>query len=283
MKLSKAFGLATFHIACLSLVALGLLLGGVSCAHQERVPQSSCTIKIAPGNYLFVAGHEFHGEVACTWQEGDTLCIEGIPVLPPRPTPFVLSEERSKELYAAIPYVQDLVKSGMSWQEAAHQYSEKVDAMARSVPRAYQNALEATGSKEAARQKALASLDRSLLDPSVEPEANAQELVVKLAGCPSKMHLGFGHDRAGDATHGAAWRLTNARASSEVSSLAQSLGREGVPVVVVLLPGDDRLYGKDAQKALAQIEQAAKGQPAPGLLSEEQIQLILSAEQGRAK
>ncbi len=271
-------------VACFFLVTLGLLLGGVSCADKETALQSPCTIKIAPGNYLFVAGHEFHGEVVCTWAAGDTLRIEGIPVLPRRIPPFTLSETRLEEIYGKVPYVLDLVQKGTTWHEAVDQYHQETRKVELTARRVYWRVRETSGSGKLASQAVLDSLDRSLIDPSVEPTAGYSEISFKWAGLPGTGSFLFGSTPPPpDSLRGRPWTLTEKRASEFLSTLAMDLGNDPGPVMIVLAPGGLTLVGKAVEKALSQIEAAEKGESAKGPLHDKEMEAIIAVRRGEAK
>jgi hypothetical protein len=266
------------------------------------------TLEIAPGNYLFVDGHEFHGEVVCTWEAGDSVRIEGIPVLPSRPAPrrerseselmekygddaFMLERVgegmtwsgalREKELwksYRSNPYISGRVDEGMTWDEAVGEYFRRLEETGDLANRAYWKVLEATGSKERAAAAALDSLDRTLLDPTFEPEVATTGMALRFVG-QEELKMAFTYKPPWEMpTLEELQRVTPKKAQGLARSLALTLGRqEGTWMKVISSQvGKMTFAGRAVSKALKQIEEGEKGRLTTGPLPERELKLILS-------
>jgi hypothetical protein len=297
-------------LVVLVVVVLGmmvLVLRG-RCDEDEDVVEFPHTIEIAPGNYLFVDGHEFHGEVVCTWEPGDSVRIEGIPVLPSRPMPrkepseaelmgkygddaFMLERVdggmtwkealREKELWKSYrwnPYISERVDEGMTWDEAVGEYFRRMEETGDLANRAYWKVLEATGSKEKAAAAALDSLDRTVLDPSFEPRVATTGMALRFVG-QEELQMAF--------TYKPPWemptleelrKVTPKKARGLARSVARTLGRpKGTWMKVISSQvGEMTFAGRAVSKALKQIEEGEKGRLTTGPLPERELKLILS-------
>jgi hypothetical protein len=305
----RRVGLVVLVVVVLGMVVI--VLRG-RCDEGEDVVEFPYTVEIAPGNYLFVDGHEFHGEVVCTWEPGDSVRIEGIPVLPSRPVPrrerseaelmekygddaFMLEcigrgmtwkeALREKELrrrHSGVPFVEKEVDKGATWHEAVNAYNREVDKVIDGVDMAYWEALVAGGSKTEAMQAALDSLDRSLLDPAAEVKASESGMSIQFEGRPGRISFFFPDKPPWEMpTLEELQRVTPKKAQGLARSLARTMkGYTGTWMVVISSQvGEMTFAGRAVSKALKQIEEGEKGRLTTGPLPERELKLILSVRE----
>jgi hypothetical protein len=243
------------------------------------------TLRIGAANYLFVGGHEFHGEVVCTWAEGDTLRIEGIPALPERLPPAAASESGdSNEVYGDVPYVRRLVSEGSTWNEAVDKYNHQRDEVDKTIWRVYWGARRQSGSRDVAAKAALDSLDRSLIDPSVEPTAGKSGIRLKWMGLPWTGEIGFGDGPPPtDSSVATPKGVSEKMARGFVQQLSAELGMRGPLMVEVLGSGQIILSGAHVQEALSQIRAALNGEATSGPLGDRELKAIVDARRGGAR
>ncbi len=179
------------------LTLLGLILMAVpspaqargSCpVRKERAPivvEFPYLLRIAEGSVLVVHGHDFRDSVWITWEYGDSMRVEGLPVVPPPAVPRkILSEGAYASIYGKVPYVRNLVDSGATWREAYQAWSEERGRIKRSMVRLYNEVIDSTRSREAAIQAVKTAIDRSLLEPGARIEVTSQYLEVTWQGVP---------------------------------------------------------------------------------------------------
>jgi hypothetical protein len=269
-------------LACL-FVSAALLL--VRCGgDRSQSAEFRYTLTIAPGNYLFVYGHEFHGDVACTLEPGDSLRIGGLPVLPRRPEVAIeISEERMREVYGQVPFMQERVRQGDSWHQAYDAYDRRETEMVQSADRAYRGEMGRTGSPELAGKAALDSLDRSLLDPTSEPEVIRGTLRVKMQGLAFWTSFPLGIKPSSTPPAKQPEVVTPEKAMGFLRKISITLGPEaGSGWMEVLTGGDTILAGASVPKALKQIEEGEKGNLTTGPLNRKELEGILAVRRGAA-
>jgi hypothetical protein len=243
------------------LISVGLALVACGEGGQHGRAGLQYTLTIAPGNYLFIYGHEFHGDVACTLEPGDSLRIGGLPVLPRRADPPpVLSEEEIREVFDDVPFIQERVQQGETWARASEAYYERVAQMRESAKGVYSRELARTGSRELAMEAALDSLDRSLLDPTFELEVSGSQIKLRLEG----LVVPRSYDLAAPASSAPAAKSPRVATVPEAMEFLEGIsGRLGgdltAAVMEVLMGGDTRLVGAAVARALKQIEEGEKG------------------------
>jgi hypothetical protein len=289
-------------VLVVSVIGLVVLRG--RCDDSKGLVEFPYVVRIAPQNVLFVDGHEFHGEVVCTWEPGDSLRIEGIPVLPRRvvrgePTedelrqefgriPFVLEcvdggmswgeavrENKLRQQYSGNRFIVERVSEGMSWDESVDEYYAGIEETGDSANRAYWKVLEATGSKEMAAQAALDSLDRRLLDPSFEPRVSTGGMVMRFLG-QQEYSMAFTDKPPWEIpTLEEIQRVTHEKASDFMRRVARHVGETRTACLEIPTAGRTA-FGRDVvRRASRQIEEAEKGNMVEGPLPEEELKLIL--------
>jgi hypothetical protein len=301
----RRVGLVVLVVVVLGVV---IVLRG-RCDEGEDVVEFPYTVEIAPGNYLFVDGHEFHGEVVCTWEAGDSVRIEGIPVLPSRPVPrrerseselmekygddaFMLERVgegmmwkealREKELmqrYRGVPFVEKEVDKGATWHEAVNAYNREVDKVIDGVDMAYWEALVAGGSKTEAMQAALDSLDRSLLDPAAEVKASESGMSIQFEGRPGRISFFFPDKPPWEMpTLEELQRVTPKKASYIIRSISSCTSQTRTACMqLVSRTAHISLYGGSVTKAVKQIAESKGGTISDGPIPEREMKRILSA------
>jgi hypothetical protein len=182
-----ASGLAIFWLILIAVPSPAEAPG--SCPVRNKRPpivvEFPYLLRIAEGSVLVVHGHDFRDSVWITWENGDSMRVEGLPVVPPPPVPRkVLSEGAYASLYGKVPYVRSLVDSGATWREAYQVWSEKRKEIERSMVRLYNQIIDSTGSHEAAVRAVDAAIDRSLLEPGARIEVTSRYLEVTWQGRP---------------------------------------------------------------------------------------------------
>jgi len=266
------------------LVSVGLLL--VACGADRHAGAGfEYTLTIGPGNYLFIYGHEFHGDVICTLEPGDSLRIGGLPVLPRRlQQPKEISDDDVRAVFGKVPFMQERVREGETWQRAYYAYERRQVEMEQSANRAYLREMGRTGSRELAEKAALDSLDRSLLDPMSKPEVARGMLTVKLQGLGFRQSVPLGIEPDSTPQVKRPKVATPAKAREFLEQLSRSVGPEaGSGWMEVLTNGDLILAGKSVPKALKQIEEGEKGNITTGPLNPHELEGILAARRGGAK
>jgi hypothetical protein len=264
---------------------IGILVLRGRCDDGKELVEFPYVIKIAPKNILFVDGHEFHGEVLCTWEPGDSLRIEGIPVLPRRPPPIPGQPKRTEEdfrrQYGEVPVVLELVEAGATWREAAKAYSRRIEKFVDDAKRAYWKVLEATGSEELAVQAVLDSVDRTLLDPSEEPRVFPSGMGFRLQGRRGGYSVAFGEKPPWEMpTLEEIQKVTHEKASEYTRGVARHLGNTRTACLEVPAAGLTVLGRGVVKRALRQIEEAEKGNMVDGPLPERELKLILMVREG---
>jgi hypothetical protein len=222
--------------------------GGVG---QPDVPQSP-TDCVFPMNVRVAAVHSVVFKtradslvltgttVTFDWNEGDSLRLNGIPILPGRPALEPrFPESTYRRLYGRVPFVLAKVDSGMTWQEAAEAYSHDLDALTLRCWNLYLDLVARTGDRATAARLVRDALQTSpLVDPSsvdvTEPidSHHFHVLHYSLIGQDAKYQLGF--DRSG---MGAAHPLTQEYVCSLVSDWAAAMASSSVPSRIVLSAG----------------------------------------------
>jgi len=240
------------------------------------------TLTIAPGNYLFIYGHEFHGDVVCALEPGDSVRVGGLPVYPRRlPPPRVFSEEELREVFDKVPFILDRVREGQTWNQASEAYWQRVGAMEQSAERAYRREVGSTGSHDRGVKAALDSLDWSLLDST---KVNGREITLWKKGLlgSSSFHVTAAPPARPSVKQPQVATPQKAREILQHLSRTVGPGARGVSMEV-LTHGDTILAGGAVAEALTQIEEAQSGNPASGPLSAYELEGILVAKRGVAK
>lgn len=269
--------------ACVAIALLGLYPSIQGCSGEGEETEFPYSMTIAPGNVLFVQGHEYHGEVWVTWEPGDSVRIDGYAVLPtPKSPPKQLSDSILARTYGNVPSVDSLVEKGATWHEAVNQYESRVTAFFRNAHRVYDNVFEVTGSKSKATQAVLDSMDTDLLDPGHETRYADGTIIVKWEGLPCEAVLYLHNDylSSKEPVHPSR-RFDESEVQAFVKSVAMRLeGRAGGVWMDVFSSGHTTLGGREVKKALNQIENAEQGEPCEGPMPERDVDLIVRVKAG---
>jgi len=265
------------------LVSAALLL--VTCGgDRSQGAEFRYTLTIAPGNYLFIYGHKFEGDVVCTLEPGDSVRIGGLPVYPRRPAPpRVFSEEEVREAFGEVTFVQDRVREGETWRQASQAHSQRLLEMERSASRVYSRELGRTGSRALAVRAAVDSLDRSLLDPAFEVRVNGSIIEYRAQGLHGWYHLDLGRKAPSPPPIRQPRVATSKKAKEICVGLSDRLGGTGGVWMDVLTDDETILAGEAVARALRQIEEAEKGNPASGPLSSKELNGILAVRRRLTK
>ena len=266
------------------LLCAAVLLPGCG-GDRNQSEEVRYTLTIAPGNYLFIYGHEFHGDVVCTLQPGDSLRIGGLPVLPRRlPPPRVFSDTELREAFGRVPFVQQRLRDGDTWTEASETYWQRVMEMDRSAERVYRREVGRSVSREFAAKAALDSLDRSLVDPAVKPEVTGGEITLSLEGLYGPHHIELGRAPSSAPTTKQPEAVAPEKTMKLLEGISGRLGGGPKGVWMVVMTHSDRiLSGAEVARALNQLEAEARGDSASGPLSPYELQGILAVRRGAAK
>jgi hypothetical protein len=266
----------TFIVCLLAVFAQLAAAGGVPESESLEFPY---LLRIAPGNVLFVYGHEFRGDVVISWDPADSLRIGGLPVHPrPALPPAVLPEERLAEVFGDVPFVADMVQEGSTWNDAVLAWDREAARIRNKIYRTYRTVLDSTGSRKAAEAAVLQNLDRSLFEPGIEPKFGVNDVKIKWAGLSYcyvglEAPIGSGSER----------RFTpKEKGLGYIRNLIKSLdGRRGRGWLwVVNRSGDTALTGAVYEEALRQIEEAEKGNLIEGPLDEDEVREIIDKKEG---
>jgi len=241
-------------------------------------------LKMAPGNVLVVHGHDFTGEVWLTYTPGDSLRVEGLPIypLPPDP-PRVFSEMQLAKAYGKVDYVQDLVDSGYTWHQATDAYNQKVNAAIGAMLDLYESVLDSTGDTKQAETAVVDSFDRSLLEPGTEPFVSSSSIIVKWQGSMTE-HISLKHIRErGREPRSFPW--AKAKTEEDIAEVkARTLihwldGTMGDNLFVLKSPRGTCIFGgDDARRAMAQIEEAKRGNVMEGLVDETELRRVIGVQ-----
>ena len=168
------------------LVLAGIVIGGgdrCGVVDFETEIEFPYRFRMVPNHVLIVHGRHIEGEVELDWERGDSLRINGIAVIPFPPSKRrEFSEEELRRVYGEVPFVLELVEAGSTWTKAVEEYLHEVDRTISRLERRYWAVRDSTGSHGKAMEAALEALDRSLLDPAVEPRSTGNGILLKWAG-----------------------------------------------------------------------------------------------------
>lgn len=268
-----------------------LAAGAVTTLALDDSPDSTSSLefphrlRIAPGNVLFVHGHEFRDEIVFTWQEGDTLRIEGLPVLPPPSAPTSrLADDRLESLYGEVPYVQNLVAEGHSWRDAASAYNLRRGEFAKTLERVFWNALAVSGSESLAVKAVRDSMDWTIVSPSPEPKVTARGVGLAWKGMKYWYSIGFSDTPPDGPPTPGTTRYTEKYIKSIVRGISERLGGEiETRWMEIISGGHTTLGGESVAEALRQIQEAENGRSIEGPLTERELLQILQVRGGVLK
>jgi len=219
------------------------------------------------------------GEVVLDWEPGDSLRIDGIAVFPSPPSrPRVFTEEELEKVYGEVPYVLERVRAGSTWTEAIDEYHARVEEVEGRLRRRYWEVRDSTGSHGEAMDAALECLDRSLLDPAVEPRSTGTGILLKWAGLRGEGVI-MGLDKRPVEKPRGPRVLTEAEAQHWARLIIRRLEpvNETPMVVAISRKGVLFLHSADSREAIPQLEAAKRGVvkdgPLPEYVTEEVLEV----------
>jgi hypothetical protein len=188
---------------------------------------------------------------------------------------------REKELwksYRSNPYISGRVDEGMTWDEAVGEYFRRLEETGDLANRAYWKVLEATGSKERAAAAALDSLDRTLLDPTFEPEVATTGMALRFVG-QEELKMAFTYKPPWEMpTLEELQRVTPKKASYIIRSISSCTSQTRTACMqLVSRTAHISLYGGSVTKAVKQIAESKGGTISDGPIPEREMKRILSA------
>jgi len=279
-------------IALLSVVSMSIAAVGMSPpatdGSGEPPIEFPYVLKIPSGSVLIVQGREFRDEVQFTWSLGESLRVEGFPIRPRRAAPRrVFSEQELAFAYGRVDYVRERIDSGYTWHQAVDAWYEKRDKEIQSARARYGAVLDSTGSPEKAAEAVSDSFDRSLLRPGYEPIVTLTSTSVQWQGAPFQhsVHLPepTGELPEIDEPELKEWfrkKTEEEYAKLEARSLAHWFDwRIGAQRVVIESSRGRIIFsGEEARRAMAQIEDAKRGNIKEGPVDETELRRIMNIE-----
>ncbi|MFH1311654.1 MAG: hypothetical protein ABIJ00_00350 [Candidatus Eisenbacteria bacterium] len=238
-------------------------------------------LKIAPGNVLVVYGHVIRNEVLVTWEPGDSLRVEGLPILPKPSVPrIVLSEHGLAKTYGRVDYVRERVDSGYTWRQATDASFQKRHEEIQSARAVYATVIDSTGSHEKAARAVSNSFDRSLLRPGYEPVVTLTHTSVEWQGGFTDHDMPELEFNRGNPDFKEIFKKTTeeGRACFKTRQLVWWLGGPGICVVMENPGGMRASCGDSARRAVAQIEAAEMGSIKEGRIDETDLRRIIDTQ-----
>lgn len=128
----RVTGCSTRRVILVAVVSVGvgvfLCRGG--CDRKPDANGFPYQVVMALQNLLIVDGYELRGGVVFTWQEGDSLRVNGIPILPARRSPFGPTKEKDEErvmgFLMRIPFAKVMFDSGKGVWEVSEIYERRL-------------------------------------------------------------------------------------------------------------------------------------------------------------
>ena len=237
--------------------------------------------RMVPNHVLIVHGRHIEGDVELDWEPGDSLRINGVAVIPfPPSKPREYSEEELRRVYGEVPFVLERVRAGSTWAKAVEEHDRRVDKVVSRVRRRYWAVRDSTGSHGKAMRAALASLDRSLLDPEVEPRSTGNGILLKWDGLLAEGIVEIGN-RPGSKPRGRK-ELSEAEAQLWAKLIIRRLAPENETPMVVAISRKGVFFfdSEDSRKAIRQLEEARRGVISEGPLPEYVMEEILEVYGG---
>lgn len=237
-------------------------------------------------NRLYVDGVLIE-HVCLTTEEGDSLYLNGVPILPRRPCPKSppLSEEIYARLYGSVPFVQELMKSGVSAREAGEAYGAERDRIFRELRDIYVAARRSGRDKDAAGAEAFAALkdidEHELINWDGEVSQSYNSFVVKWKGMRAKAGMLLPEPMQKAPPEQPAMPSEEEKRIL-ATRLYQLLGRGGAPCWYVITCGGISIdVGEEAvARVKAHLDEARKtGVIKGGVLSRRPVEQILANEE----
>ncbi|MFH1866351.1 MAG: hypothetical protein ABIK85_10755 [Candidatus Eisenbacteria bacterium] len=154
--------------------------------------------EVPPENRLYLNGERIHF-VRLTADPGDSLRLNGVPIIPWRkkpPVPEEHSEEQWLQVYGKVPFVEDLLVGGMSGSEAGRVYEQELRHIRAGLLRAYEEAREEGSDRTDAVEVAFSELrdidTQNLVDWDTGAEATPTGIDLHWKGLPGLNALYLG-------------------------------------------------------------------------------------------
>ena len=240
---------------------------------------------VAPSNRLYVDGVLIE-HAGITTSEGDSLYLNGVPILPRRPCPKSppLSEETYARLYGSVPFVQRLMESGASAREAGEAYVAERDRMFRELRDIYVAARRSGKSKDEAGAEAFAALweidEEHLINWNGHVSQSYETIFVKWRGMKGKARMVL-PDTVPDAAPKKPVMPSEEEKRLLATRLHELLGRGGAPCWYVITCGGTSIdVGEEAvARVKAHLDEAREtGVVKGGVLSKRAVEQILANE-----
>ena len=280
------YGFSAAVNACL-VAALLAASAGVALSNdlQEEIT-FPYLLKMAPGNVLVVHGHDFTGEVWLTYAPGDSLRVDGLPVYPPpRIPPKVLSEAGLAGTYGRVDYVRQLVDSGYTWRRATEDYKRRRRKATADAVTLYRSVMDSTGDTRQAAAAVADSFDCTLLEPGTVPRISESRMVVHWQGCLEEYIWLRPINDPGE--EGPRLLLPVEKTEAEKArGRAQVLihflsGSRKCPLFFNQTPGGYGIWtGERYDQAVAQLEEAKRGNIIEGPMKERDLRRVIEAQGG---
>ena len=154
--------------------------------------------EVPNGNRLYLNGDRVH-QVSLTADSGDSLRLNGVPILPWRTRQAEKPEHSNEEwlqVYGKVPFVEDLLAGGMTASEAGRAYEDELRRIRTGLLRAYEEARAGGSDRADAVEAAFSELreidSQSLVDWERGAEATPTGIDLHWMGRPglAALHLG---------------------------------------------------------------------------------------------
>ncbi len=201
---------------------------------------------IVPSNRFYVDGVLIEHAVLTT-EEGDSLYLNGVPVLPHRqcPPPPSRSDEFYERIYREIPFVRDLIAAGETPTEAATRYTDLTDSIIGGLGDIYRAARESGADRQTAGEAAFARLrdldPEGIIDWNAEVRQEENYIIVTWKGRAHTFTINIMDP------HPVVSRMPNEMAKRRLATrFYELLGRGGAPCWYVITCGGTTIaVGKD--------------------------------------
>jgi len=159
--------------------------------------------EVPNGNRLYLNGDRVH-QVSLTADSGDSLRLNGVPILPWRTRQAEKPEHSNEEwlqVYGKVPFVEDLLAGGMTASEAGRAYEEELRRIRAGLLRAYEEAREEGSDRTDAVEVAFGELrdidTENLVDWDTGAEATPTGIDLHWKGLPglNALYLGDAAER----------------------------------------------------------------------------------------
>lgn len=261
-------------------VGVGVFIYRGRCDGKPDVIEFPYQVVMAPQNLLIVDGYELRGRVVFTWEEGDSLRVNGIPILPSRRSPFGPTDEeleaRARAFLMRIPFARALFDSGKTVSEVRDIYNTRLGNWIDRSIEVYWRVFLATGSPDSGVAAVRREMDTVLVDPErTEVSSRGMKVWFKEEGQRAPLLVQFGERPPREfRPREEASKITYEKVADDVRSLRMDLKIPETQVLVV-----DASYrvmgGHTVDEAVAQIEAGKEGRYIEGPLDKKQVRWVL--------